>query len=212
LVSGEPAEFVVQARDGFTKELHYAACRNPGAPFRAALEGPYGVVPNSHEFDKIVLVAGGSGITFTLALALDWARRRRGPEDKSSLDFIWTVRNKTSFDWFENELAELHARSRVNVLLHVSGERAAYESDSSSSLDVRCSDDEEKVDEEKRDVEKMMDGHKKAKGHGKNSASTSSSLTIRYDIGRPDVAGAVRSAVLGLTTEDRVLVAGESQK
>ncbi|SMY18926.1 unnamed protein product [Zymoseptoria tritici ST99CH_1A5] len=203
LVSTEPAEFVVQARDGFTKELYHTACRNPGVKFRAALEGPYGVVPNTHEFDKIVLVAGGSGATFTLALALDWARRRRTPKDLSSLDFIWTVRDKTSLDWLETEIAELHTRSRVNVFLHVSGNGERDRGSSSNEVDPRFIIEDEKIERSK-----TIDAEKSTIRHTKNSKSTSSSITISYDIGRPNLASAVRMAMFGLKAEDRVLVAG----
>jgi NAD(P)H-flavin reductase len=168
------------------------------------MEGPYGVVPDTHEFDKIVLVAGGSGVTFTLALALEWARRRRGPKDISSLDFVWTVKQKASLDWFEEELAELHARSRVNVFLHVSGEADRSGSISSTEIDAASVIEEHKIDDEK-----VVDEEKR--GHTKNSASTSSSVTIRYDVGRPNLATTVRLATIGLTAEDRVLVAGKSR-
>jgi len=94
LCSNEPAEMVIHGRDGFTKALHAAASAQPGMKLRAALEGPYGHVPDAREYDKIVLLAGGSGITFTLAIALDWARHVRMRKHKSTLDFIWTVKSR----------------------------------------------------------------------------------------------------------------------
>jgi len=96
LLSSHPAEFVVVARDGFTKSLYEAACDGAGAKtkFRASVEGPYGQVPGARRYDKVILVAGGSGATFTLALALDWARRLRARKHRSTLDFVWVVKTR----------------------------------------------------------------------------------------------------------------------
>lgn len=97
LLATEPvAEFVIAARDGFTKQLHKAACKaGPDKSFRAGIEGPYGMTPNPREFDKVVLLAGGSGATFTLALALNWAKVSRLRKHRSTLDFVWTIKNKS---------------------------------------------------------------------------------------------------------------------
>lgn len=94
LLANNPAEFVITARDGFTRDLYEIACATPGARFRAAFEGAYGHVPEARIFDKVVLIAGGSGATFTLALALDWARNIRLRKHRSTLEFVWTVKSK----------------------------------------------------------------------------------------------------------------------
>ena len=91
MVSRDPVEFVISARNGFTKDLFRAACEKPGRRVRTGLEGAYGCVPNIMGYDRVVLFAGGSGATFTFALAVDWARRL-DVESKKSLDFIWSVR------------------------------------------------------------------------------------------------------------------------
>lgn len=94
LVSNNPAEFVVDARDGFTKELHRLALENPKAMRRAAIEGPYGNMPSANDFDKVLLIAGGSGATCTLAMALDWVRRNKYSRDNRVLDFVWAVKSR----------------------------------------------------------------------------------------------------------------------
>lgn len=94
LLANDPAEFVIASRDGFTKHLHDAAYAYSDMKFRAALEGSYGDFPDPRKFDRTVLVAGGSGATFTLALALQWARSVRLRKHKSRLDFVWTVKRK----------------------------------------------------------------------------------------------------------------------
>lgn len=94
LMSSDPAEFVIDARDGFTKELHRLALENPKTKRRAAIEGPYGNLPSANDFDKVLLVAGGSGITYTLATALDWVRKNKYSRDNKVLDFVWAIKSK----------------------------------------------------------------------------------------------------------------------
>ena len=94
LVANNPAEFVISAQNGFTRELHEQALQKPRTMCRASIEGPYGNVPRTDDFDKVVLVAGGSGATFTIALAIDWVRRKRHESDKRKLNFVWTVKSK----------------------------------------------------------------------------------------------------------------------
>jgi NAD(P)H-flavin reductase len=94
LVSNNPAEFIVSAHDGFTKELHALALKDPKAMRRAAIEGPYGNVPSTANFDKVLLIGGGSGATFTLAMAMDWLRKNKHGEGNQMLDFVWAVKSK----------------------------------------------------------------------------------------------------------------------
>ena len=69
LVISEPkAEFVVKARDNWTRRLDEKACKEPDIKPRAAVEGPCGAVPNLEEFENVVFTAGGSGGTFMVSL------------------------------------------------------------------------------------------------------------------------------------------------
>ena len=98
MVGRDPVEFVISARSGFTKDLFKAACEKPGRKVRTGLEGAYGCVPNAMSYDRVVLFAGGSGATFTFALAVDWAKKQ-DVESRKSLDFIWSVRTAGKSKW-----------------------------------------------------------------------------------------------------------------
>jgi predicted ferric reductase len=96
IVSQTPSslEFVVAAYDGFTNDLHRYAVENPGASLRASIDGPYGVVQNLAKVaDKVILIAGGSGASFTFGTALDIIKKR-GRSTKPSIEFIWTVKEQ----------------------------------------------------------------------------------------------------------------------
>lgn len=86
-----PLEFVVNAHDGFTRDLHRYAADNPGARLLASCDGPYGTFPDPMLFDKVVLIAGGSGATFTFGLAVNMLEHI-GPESTKDIVFIWAVK------------------------------------------------------------------------------------------------------------------------
>lgn len=91
IASTEPMEFVVNAYNGFTRDLHKYALENPGAKLRASLDGPYGTFPDPMSFDKVVLIAGGSGATFTFGLAVNMLEKM-GQESTNNITFIWAVK------------------------------------------------------------------------------------------------------------------------
>lgn len=91
IAATEPMEFVVNAYDGFTRDLHKRAVANPGVKLRVSVDGPYGTFPDPMTFDKVVLIAGGSGATFTFGLATNMLERM-GPEARKSIVLIWTVK------------------------------------------------------------------------------------------------------------------------
>ncbi|KAH6842565.1 ferric reductase NAD binding domain-containing protein [Chaetomium sp. MPI-CAGE-AT-0009] len=116
-----PVEFTVKARNGFTSDLYKHAVANPGAVVRASIDGPYGTFPNPMEFDKIVLIAGGGGATFTFGLAVNVLERMDEGSPKNIV-FVWSVKKHENLSWFKEqlELLRTHAHSpKVNVSLYV---------------------------------------------------------------------------------------------
>ena len=101
-----PMEFTAKARNGFTSDLHKYAVAHPGASVRASVDGPYGTFPDPMEFDKIVLIAGGGGATFTFGLAVNILERMDEDAPKNVV-FIWSV--KKHGKW--STVAELQAVS-----------------------------------------------------------------------------------------------------
>lgn len=93
LVSSNPAEFVVRSRDGFTSALHQFAKDFPGKTLRCSLNAGYGELPDFRNYDSILLIAGGSGASFTFAVALDLSRNP-GTCPSGSITFVWVVRDE----------------------------------------------------------------------------------------------------------------------
>jgi predicted ferric reductase len=94
--SVNPIELVVAAHDGFTKDLLVYATKYPGASLRASMDGPYGTLPSFILYDQVILIAGGSGASFTFGIAVDLVRRL-SPESKTVINFIWIVREQGIF-------------------------------------------------------------------------------------------------------------------
>ena len=86
-------ELVIAAYDGFTNDLHQYAVKNPGAVLRASVDGPYGATPDFVKTaDKVILIAGGSGASFTFGVALDMLRRLT-ESSQTTIDFVWSVKD-----------------------------------------------------------------------------------------------------------------------
>ena len=93
LISSNPAEFVVRSRDGFTSALHQYAKDFPGKTLRCSLNAGFGKLPDFRNYDSVLLIAGGSGASFTFAVALDLSRNP-GACPPDSITFVWVVRDE----------------------------------------------------------------------------------------------------------------------
>lgn len=114
----DPLEFVVTSHDGFTKDLHDRAVAHPGVPLRASVEGSYGTFPSAKNFDKVVMVAGGTGASFTFGVALN-ALKELKENSNTKIMFIWTVRHRSLLGWYKEHLWTLSRDSRVSVHIYV---------------------------------------------------------------------------------------------
>ncbi|KAK4895929.1 hypothetical protein LTR27_006100 [Elasticomyces elasticus] len=206
LVSNDPAEFIVHARDGFTKALFTVAVKSPGKALRAAIEGPYGHMPNIATTDKLVLIAGGSGVTFAMSLALHWTKQARlYALQPSTVEFVWAVRSRAYLKWFEAELTELEAHPAVNVCIYVTGASSTDKHDTAKSVPLRSMlpahvagryQDTLEMDER---VENMFSSSL--------SADEVNGLPSPCHYGRPDAGVVLDRAVVGMSRTDRLLVA-----
>ncbi|KAI1639996.1 ferric reductase NAD binding domain-containing protein [Biscogniauxia mediterranea] len=106
IAASEPMELIINTYSGFTRDLHNYAAKNPGASLKVSVEGPYGTNPDPMDYDKVVLVAGGSGATFTFGVTAD-ILGRMAQDSKQQIDFIWAVRGHDNLAWFTQHLNNL---------------------------------------------------------------------------------------------------------
>ncbi|EKV10623.1 Ferric reductase transmembrane component 5, putative [Penicillium digitatum PHI26] len=205
LVSSNPPEFVVRVYDGFTRDLYKAAQEAPGRSLRCSVDGAYGQVPNFKVFDKVVLVAGGSGASFTFAIALDLIEASK--KVVKAIDFIWIVRHKESLEWFAQELKQLQSHPEVNVFIYVT--RQADLSDTSSptspgSLSEKVAAKDDIILTEPSSVFSTNDPEK---GVAQESTDSISSSTNQILQGRPNIGNLIAAAAAGSgNLEDRIIV------
>lgn len=89
----DPLELVVAGRDGFTRDLHEFAVKQPGREVKATLDGPYGTMPDFSRANRVVFIAGGSGASFTSGVAVEFMRTL-GASSGVTIDFTWVVRHE----------------------------------------------------------------------------------------------------------------------
>jgi hypothetical protein len=218
IVSTNPLELVVSAKDGFTKDLLSYATANPGATLRASCDGPYGTRPNFFKFDQVVLIAGGSGASFTFGVALHLIHQIETSGFKSKIDFTWVVREHgTSVlfppdrtlltklypeikTWFAKELSELSSSPHVTLTVHVTRSASVICTTASNSdmdkIEIMTS---HTPSLSKPDPEKTMPVHTRA--------SSTSESNISMVPGRPDIGAKIQDIVARTEAHKRIIVA-----
>ncbi|KAK4705430.1 hypothetical protein P7C70_g764, partial [Phenoliferia sp. Uapishka_3] len=88
-----------KANDGNKRVLHMLAL----------VEGPYGGIGPYREVDEenVLLVAGGSGMGFTLGILDELVGRRVNSRTGGKIEVVWAVRERSHITWFASRLRTL---------------------------------------------------------------------------------------------------------
>ncbi|KAG9502828.1 hypothetical protein J7337_005662 [Fusarium musae] len=224
MVATDPLEFVVAAHDGFTRALHKCAIESPGITLKGSVEGPYGNHPDVKGYDKVMLIAGGSGASFTVGAALDMLKNL---DIDAEIDIEFETKQvhvKTRdvailtnlaayFTWFAEHIETLRRDHRVLTKIYVtrasepeivprrqlsSGSHA-----SSSSTFVEPGPE--------KDGLSQVDTTRLSLDIEKNEVLTvaiNASLGDVFHVGGPDVASLVKELIENTPSDKRVLVMG----
>ncbi|KAI1336563.1 ferric reductase NAD binding domain-containing protein [Xylariaceae sp. FL0016] len=230
IIASDPMELIINTYSGFTRDLHTYASKNPGGSLKVSVEGPYGTHPDPMDFDKVVLVAGGSGATFTFGLAADMLGRMT-EDSNQHIDFIWAIKGHDNLKWFTQHLNNLRSHthaSRIALKLHLT--RLSATSPITPALDtlsrsISGTSVESSAISPMTPLEKST-GHpaisapaslatlreisekdevKDVYIHHTSASLSSSDLPILH--GRPDTESLIRAAIESVGREQRVLVA-----
>lgn len=95
IVSNGPSglELVIKRQEGFTGSLCELATRYPSCSVWASVDGPYGSLPDTKAYDRLVLIAGGSGASFTFGL-MNRILDHPGRIKLQSIDLVWAARRR----------------------------------------------------------------------------------------------------------------------
>ncbi|PYI00747.1 hypothetical protein BO78DRAFT_424196 [Aspergillus sclerotiicarbonarius CBS 121057] len=205
LLSSSPPEFVIRVHNGFTRGLYKAVQQAPGRSLRCSVDGAYGQVPNFRVFDKAVLVAGGSGASFTFAIAMDLITSTC--KTVKSIYFIWIVRYQESLEWFAQELKQLQEHPDVNVVIHVT--RQAEQPGTLSLLPSGSASEKISIQEDLIHTKPPPTHHntdlEKGPLHQFTAKDCFSTNEVRQ--GRPDISNFISAAAdSGCKPDDRIIV------
>ena len=113
-------EFLIKHRKGTTKRFFAHAETHQNLPLSmtdvstsskvfALIDGPYGHMRHLRQFDSLLLLAGGSGSTFTMPLMRDivarYASYMPGDVVTKYVRFIWVIKSREQYRWFADQLA-----------------------------------------------------------------------------------------------------------
>lgn len=105
--------FYIKPRKGVTGRLAALARQRPGCKKKILIEGPYGGVSAHHlaRFDTILVIAGGSGGGFSLAMVDEvlrltglTAQGKSEPQGRRNLQVIFSTRDPLMADWYVEEI------------------------------------------------------------------------------------------------------------
>lgn len=217
VVSTNPLEVVISLQDGFTRDLYGHASIRPGAVLSASCDGPYGTLPNFAKYDHIILVAGGSGATFTISVALNLIRKMPSDTAKPVVHFIWVIRHhgklcSLSFEptpthildmkiWFEKELAELSISPLVKLTIYVTRTLNAMNLTNEKQASNEAITQAPSFGKSDADI---ADPEKLASISGSSSPQT---LNLPVMLGRPDISATIQHIVGATDDHERTIVA-----
>ncbi|KAI0824777.1 ferric reductase NAD binding domain-containing protein [Trametes gibbosa] len=127
---GDEAEmlFIIRAMGGQTRTLMERAMPTGRCELQAFFDGPYGHPEDIRAFTTCVFVAGGTGVTYTVARMHQLFKDIHASNARAKrVVFIWAVRTETEYDWVASDIAKVVALAPPSVSLlvevYLTGER-----------------------------------------------------------------------------------------
>ncbi|WWD04408.1 hypothetical protein V865_002477 [Kwoniella europaea PYCC6329] len=115
--------FLLKPLSGFTKDL-YHKIKSGHTQYKVLIDGPYGdahVGQDLKAFDRVLILTGGTGITWALSVLQDLVYRKDG--NGREITLVWAVKKISSMKWFERELQFIRTNyPNVHIQHYVTGE------------------------------------------------------------------------------------------
>lgn len=128
---GSNMTFYLRPNHGLTSRLASFASGGSRAPMPVLFEGPYGGLgPRTLTgFDRVLLIAGGSGGSFILPLLQNFVRCTSGQKQTREvvvkvpeIEVVWAARHHDSISWFRDALDRVlpeTSRGSIKVYIHI---------------------------------------------------------------------------------------------
>lgn len=118
----EHLRFIIVPRKGLTSQLYQELDQYTATSKKVYIDGPYGgTARNIESFDKVMLLATGSGVSATLPFLQTLAERINDGIVTSQIDFVWIVRDASNINWIKDQLKRCTdiAKDSVKVDIYV---------------------------------------------------------------------------------------------
>ncbi|WWC95890.1 hypothetical protein V866_002757 [Kwoniella sp. B9012] len=94
------AYFLVRVHSGFTKRLRTSLSSDLTTNIPLYIEGPYGYPHSLDSYSTVLLLAGGTGVTFVLGHFLQILQNlRKGKSAVKKLHLVWHIRHSEDIEW-----------------------------------------------------------------------------------------------------------------
>ncbi|KAI1614880.1 ferric reductase NAD binding domain-containing protein [Exophiala viscosa] len=182
------------------------AIQHPGCATWVSVDGPYGTLPDTAIYDKLVLIAGGSGAAFTFGL-LNRMLNHSGRITFQSIDFVWAVKSTEHLSWFSEHLHNLErAGSSMKVRLYITSEESSTSPENASYLNSGLEDIQRllPVDDAFADEDMLKTGIMHPLLSGKAQKGLEHIINVKY--GKMSTERVICEAMQGVEGHHRVLV------
>ncbi|KAI0354097.1 iron reductase [Trametes cingulata] len=110
--------FLIHVREGYTRRLADAAVK--GEKVKVLVDGPYGFSPHLDSDDTVVLIAGSSGVSYTLSMLLGvLSQIKKGKSKCRKVVFIWCIRDASHIEWVSTALTRALELAPSNIEIAV---------------------------------------------------------------------------------------------
>ncbi|CDO71350.1 hypothetical protein BN946_scf184908.g108 [Trametes cinnabarina] len=114
--------FIIRAMGGQTRMLNELAIPEGNCELRASIDGPYGHPDDIRPFSTCVFIAGGTGVTYTIARMHQLFKDVHSSHACATrVVFVWAVRTEVEYHWLSADLAKIvsNAPSSVSVAVEI---------------------------------------------------------------------------------------------
>ncbi|ORY82128.1 hypothetical protein BCR37DRAFT_37661 [Protomyces lactucae-debilis] len=208
--SDTPMIFAFDAYNSFTRDVAGASLYGK-RDLIATVEGPYGHIDKLSVFDRVLFCTGGSGISYTLPLAMSLVQSELGSEslDRSKVSFLWSSAKPARFQQFDAELAILEQACKVE--LYNTGCKCSTPA-GSAPMNKACCCVQRKISSTKGEIFEVTQDEKMPVMSESSSSSSIDErrpwLADKVIRCRPDLHAIVGSFVADASPGDRLAVVG----
>ncbi|RSH84110.1 uncharacterized protein EHS24_005609 [Apiotrichum porosum] len=112
--------FIIRAQTGFTRRLVHRLTEQKSSDINCYLDGPYGMSHGLNHYDSVILVSGGTGVTYGTAHLLSIMEGSRNATTAvSNCRLVWNVREAANVSWIAPMINEAVAKGLGQTRFHI---------------------------------------------------------------------------------------------